>query len=221
MCSSPHAAAGVPGREAEAIGRAIPSRPQLARMRFLAGSDDAPVVERDAYSFLRLLVAHEGDFAATWENHLGQPLSVDLLLGHAWQRYLEEPSTRAEERDHSYLHLVEILLAYVDRAAEDGTRRARFDANAIKRRFLAGELARPVDEVDDERLVHYAESLGWLLANSRVTWDADEQARAAGWLRELEEDRFADLEDVKAGYLSHLLRGLRMVRSHEDRLRPN
>jgi hypothetical protein len=190
-------------------------------MRFAvarAGSEE--VVERDAYAFLRLLVAREADFAAEWTNRAGQRLSVDLLLGHAGQRALLPRTAGAERRDHSYLHLVEVLLAYHRRAGERPGPAARLDPEALQRSFVAGELARRGAAVDDEALCHYAESLGRLVAEPAVLWDAAEAAAAARWLRYLEEERFLDLEraDVELPELTHLLVGLRGIRTHAGRL---
>jgi hypothetical protein len=209
----------VPGRAAGEIRGALPGSPQLARMRFRVPGRGGGVVtvERDAYSFLRLLVSREDDFAARWVNDLGQDLSVDLLMRQAWDHYLAERSVEDEAADHSNLHLVEILLTYRRRAALRSAAPASLDPNAIKRRFLAVELARG-PTADDERLGHYAESLGWLLADPEVTWDATDQAAARAWLRSLEEDRFHDLAAVKGQFLAHLLRGLRTIAAHRDRL---
>jgi hypothetical protein len=94
---------------------------------------------------------------------------------------------------------------------------ASLDPNALKRRFLAIELAEG-PAADDERLGHYAEKLGWLLADPEVTWGATDEAAARAWLRRLEEDRFHDLAAVKGQFLAHLLRGLRTIAAHRDRL---
>jgi hypothetical protein len=212
----------VPGRAPEAIAGEIPDTPQLARMRFLVESETlgAVATERDAYSFLRLLVASEQDFGARWKNQLGQELSVDLLLRHAWRRYLEVPSAEAEREDHSALHLVEILLSYHHRGLLQGTAAARPNPNALKRRFVAFELSRPVHETDDESLVHYVESLGWLLADSHVSWSAEEGAQLKAWLQELEEERFPELAALEETHLAHLLGGLRRIGRHWNRLDP-
>jgi len=211
----------VPGLAPAAIGGQLPGSPQLARMRFLVPGGAGGVareVERDAYSFLRLLVAREGDFAATWTNRLGQQLSVDLLMGQALGHYLAERSAAVERSDHSHLHLVELFLAYHRRASARPGVATRLDPDEIQRRFLTLELARPDSEADDESLAHYVESLGMLLAEPTVTWNAAERERTRGWLQRVEARRFRDLAAVDADYLAHLLRGLRLVRTHRDRL---
>ena len=190
----------------------LPESSHLPRMRFFVQTAGVAPVERDAYSFLRLLVARESDYAATWTNHAAQELSVDRLLRSAWQHYREARNAEVETADHSNLHLVEVLLAYRRRA----TAPLPFDANDVKRRFLETELARPVAETDDERLVHYVESLGWLLADPDVVWTADDGARARAWLRKLEDERFADLAGVEAAHLTHLLKGLRAIRARRE-----
>jgi hypothetical protein len=196
------------------------SRPGLPRMRFFVRNPGIAEVERDAYSFLRLVVLHEPDYANTWQNHLGQTLSADRLLGRAWSHYLEDPSVpTAEEADHSRLHLIEILLAYHHHGAARGSA-AQLDPNALKARFLAIELSRPAEEVDDESLGHYGESLGLLAADPHVTWEAEDREAVARWLRSLEGERFADLGAVEARHLAHLLRGLRLLRTHPDVLTP-
>jgi hypothetical protein len=206
----------VPGRPVDAIAGALPDRPQLARMRFPAATPGGQPFERDAYSFLRLLVTREDDFAAAWVNGVGQRLSVDLLLQQARDSWWSERSAGAEAADHSRLHLVEIFLAYGRRRS--GAPDARFEPNAIKARFLEVELARADAEADDERLGHYAESLGFLVSDPRVTWSPDERVRVQAWLRDLDERRFRDLGAVEARHLTHLLRGLRMLGAHPSRL---
>ena len=174
----------------------------LPRMLFFAADPATARIERDAYSMLRLLVARETDFAATWENHLGQTLSVDLLLRAAWAAYREPRPADAEHADHSWLHQVEILLAY---AARGGA----VDPQQVRDRFLSVELSRG-PEADAELLGHYAESLGFLAAASSVRWPPESRARAAAWLAGLPA-RFGDLGSADARHLTHLLRGLRML----------
>jgi hypothetical protein len=168
--------------------------------------------EVDAYHFLALLTANERDLSATWSNHLGQRLSAGLLLDHVRDFYLSSSDTPAEPADHSNLHLVEVLL--------NASRRRDQDPDAIKRHFLAVELRRDVFEPAHEMLLlgHYAESLGLLLADPRTRWSAAERSQVRAWLRRLD-TRFAALEAVESRHLSHLLRGLRLVREHADRLR--
>jgi hypothetical protein len=203
----------VPGRRAAEIRGELPAAPQLPRMRsgFRSGSEPE---ESDAYEFLGLLVAHEPDPSATWKNHLGQELSVELLLGNTRDYYLTNRTTAGELADHSHLHLVEVLLAWERRRS--GAR----DADAIKRRFLEVEIAREKLEGDegDEALGHYVESLGLLVADAGVSWRPDEKQRVTEWLRRLERDRFDDLEPVRLQHLTHLLKGLRLIAEHRTRL---
>jgi len=67
-------------------------------------------------------------------------------------------------------------------------------------------------------LAHYAESLGLLLADPRPRWSADERTQVRAWLGELDA-RFTSLESEESRRLAHLLRGLRLVREHAERLR--
>lgn len=196
----------------------VPEADPLPIMRFFSETDDVPVVERDAYSFLRLLVARENDFSEKWTNQVKQELSVDSLLQHTLRHYLRVRGSEAERDDHSNLHLVELLLAYHHRAATGPEPAERLDPNALKRRFLTTELARSASETDQESVSHYAESLGWLLADSHVSWNAAEASQVLRWLRQLEETRFRDLAAAEGTHLTHLLRGLRLVRSNRDRL---
>jgi hypothetical protein len=202
----------VPGRRAGEIQGELPAAPQLPRMRarFATGSEPG---ESDAYELLGLLVAHEPDPSATWKNHLGQELSVELLLGNTRDYYLTHRTAAGELADHSHLHLVEVLLAWQ-------RRRSAHDADAIKRRFLEVELAREEFAGDDgsEALAHYVESLGLLVADPDVAWRPDEKRRVTGWLRRLERDRFDDLEPVRLQHLTHLLKGLRLIAEHRTRL---
>jgi hypothetical protein len=203
----------VPEREADAIIGELPASPVLPRMRFRYWTEPEPF-ETDAYRFLSLLLTHEDDLAETWSNHLGQELSVDLLLDNARGHYLALRDTGAERADHSHLHLVELLLAY------DRRRPSRSGADEIKRRFLEVELARESFEGEDgsEALAHYVESLGVLLADPRIHWRGDEKRRLTTWLRRLERDRIRELDHLPLQHQSHLLRGLRLIAAHRDRL---
>jgi hypothetical protein len=200
----------VPGVATGEIHGALPEKPQLPRMRFRVPG--AKPVDVDAYHFLALLIAHEPDPGATWKNHLGQPLSADLLLDQARDYYLSSSDTPAEPADHSNLHLVEVLLG--------ASRRRGQDPDAIKRHFLAVELRRDAFEPADETLLlaHYTESLGLLLADPRTRWSPEERGRVRAWLGRLDA-RFSALEAEESRRLAHLLRGLRLVREHADRLR--
>jgi hypothetical protein len=200
----------VPGRASGAIDGAIPDSPQLARMLFRVAGIEA--VEVDAYSFLGLLVIHEKDFEHSWTNSQGQPLSAALLLEHARRYYLASRDSAGEPADHSNLHLVQLLLAT--------SRRLGQDPEEIQRHFFEVELARRVFDPSDAALVvaHYAESLGRLLADPRVRWSPPEKEQARAWLAWLEENHFRDLDAVAPRHLTHLLRGLRLVREHRARL---
>jgi hypothetical protein len=181
------------------------------RSRFRTGSEPG---ESDAYELLGLLVVREPDPSATWRNHLGQQLSLELLLRNTRDYYLTNRHAAGELADHSHLHLVEILLAWERR--RNGAR----DADAIKRRFLEVELEREEFAGDDgnEALAHYVESLGLLIADPDVSWRPDEKRRVTGWLQGLERDRFDDLEPVRLQHLTHLLKGLRLIGEHGTRL---
>ena len=200
----------VPGVATEEIRGALPDRPQLPRMRFEV-LGPAPV-ETDSYHLLLLLTAHEPDLSATWSNSAGQRLSAALLLDHARDYYLASTDTPAEPADHSNLHLVEVLL--------NASRRRNEDPDAIKRHFLAAELRRDAFEPADETLLlaHYAESLGLLLADPRTRWSAEERGQVRTWLDRLD-TRFAKREAEESRRLAHLLRGLRLVQEHAERLR--
>ncbi|MGH0034163.1 MAG: hypothetical protein ACQGVK_03960 [Myxococcota bacterium] len=205
----------VPGTPREEIDGALPESPQLARMRFehaaMGGRESSEV---DAYTFMRLLLAFEPDPGSVWTNRLGQRLSVELLLDHAWDHYTVGRSAAEESDDHSYLHLVEVLLAY------HRSGRSQRDPDELKRRFLSGELRRTGlgGNEDSEALGHYAESLGLLLAEPDLEWSEDERRRVRGWLEDLETRRLRDVEAVPVQHLSHLVRGLRLVEEHADKL---
>jgi hypothetical protein len=203
----------VPGTVSGEIQGELPDSPQLPRMRsrYWTRSEAG---ETDAYQFLALLTAREADPSATWSNGVHQELSLDLLMENTRDYYLGNRDTAGELADHSHLHLVEVLLAYGRR--RDGA----VDADAIKRRFLEIELARDGLRGDDgnEVLGHYVESLGVLVADPRVSWTSDEKQQVKRWLRRLERDRFHDLEPIRLQDLTHLLKGLRMIGDHQDRL---
>jgi hypothetical protein len=201
----------VPGREASAIAGKLPTTPQLPRMRFRYWTAENPV-ETDAYRFLGVLLAHEEDPSATWTNHLGQELSVDLLLEGARGDYLAQRDIDAEVEDHSRLHLVELLLA--------SARRRGNGADEIKQRFLEVELAREgfEGEAGSEAQAHYVESLGVLLADPSVGWQTDEKQQVKAWLLRLDRDSFQNLDAVPLEHQAHLLRGLRLIDAHRDRL---
>ena len=174
------------------------------------------ISELDAYNALALLVRYEDDLRAQWTNRLGQRLNTQLLLDNTWDHYLVPRSADEEFADHSYLHLVEILLAYNSRLGA-GERR---DPNSLKQRLLSVELERREFGGYDasEALGHYVESLGFLLAESDVAWSKAEKAKVLEWLRELETVRFREIDGVPLQHLSHLLLGLRSVESNAARL---
>lgn len=203
----------VPGKAADQIDGDLPETPQLPRMRFRYWTQEAPV-ETDAYKFLGLLLRFEAESAATWHNHLGQELSLDLLLSNVRGHYLAERSPASEVADHSNLHLVELLLAWQRRRGDDR------GAEEVKRRFLEVALSRRDfgGEAGTEALGHYAESLGLLLADPHLAWRPEERARVRAWLAELERERFRDLDAVQPQFLAHLLRGLRLVEAYRTRL---
>jgi len=191
-------------------------RPQLPRMRFFTATSRAAPVERDAWCFLRLLVAQSDDYDATFSNHVDQTLTVDLLMRETWNHYMRAAGgAAAEEADHSNLHLVEVLLAWSRRTGSRPTP----DPRMIQRRFLTHELARPVEETPEENLAHYAESLGHLVADDRLAWGAEQSAAVRAWLAALEAKRFRDLDAEDPKHLAHLLAGLRDVRRHLAHLR--
>jgi len=206
----------IPGKEPAQVAGAIPDAPRLSRMLFpQLQNGRSKTLQADAYSFLRILLLYEEDPAATWTNNLGQRLSADLVLGHAWDHYRSGRTAEEEFEDHSYLHLPEILLAYARR--QPGQR----DPNEVKRRFLSNELERTDygGYEASEALGHYADSLGFLLAEPRIEWSSAEKRQVLEWLADLEAERFATLDDIPYQHLAHLLRGLRAVESHRARLR--
>lgn len=202
----------VPGGGADAIAGRIPGTPQLARMRFRF-PEGGRYVETDAYKLLGLLIAREPDFAAPWVDHVGQRLSVDLLMDHVRRYYLTGSYTQHQPADHGNLHLVELLLAHGRRA------RSPVGLNEIKARFLAVELAR-VEPGDawSEVLGHHAESLGRLLATPDIAWQPDEKRWVRAWLAALELEHFRELDGIPLQHLSHLLLGLRLTAENGEKL---
>jgi len=188
----------------------------LPRIRFGVSGALGPIapVETDAYSLLRLLATRVPDLDARWETFAGQETSADALLARVREHYLAGHDAPGEPADHSELHLVEILLAAGARTGDD--------PEPVKRRFLAAELARRVfdDEIRNERLGHYAESLGLLVADPRVRWSDAERERVREWLGWLEATQFWNPADAAPRELAHLLRGLRLVHGHGAHLAP-
>jgi len=199
-----------PSQLAETTPGALPSDPVLPRIR-LHAAGLAPV-EVDAYAFLLLLAAHESDLSRPWQNRMGQRLSAALLLEHARRYYLANGDTPDEPADHSRLHLVEVLLR--------ASRRLGKDPDELVRHFLRVELQRLEFEPRDATLLlgHHAESLGLLLADERTRFDPDDVRRIRAWLARLETSAFRDVGSVDVRHLAHLLRGLRLVSAHRNRL---
>ena len=199
------------GRQQIFLPYARPSQiPPLPRMliRWQPPSGGTQLVDSDAFKFLSVLIEQEPDSAKAWSNRSAQQLSVDQLMRRVRESYLTSRPSPAGPLDHSSLHLVQLLVAY-------GKRDPAYDFAAIREHLLGVELAQPdLDpKVAATLRAHHAESLGYLLTAPGLVWsDADKQ-RARQWLRELEEKYFPDApEDVEP--LSHLGRGLRLVRDH-------
>jgi hypothetical protein len=207
----------VPGIDTEAIDGQLPTAPELPRTRMQHAVDGRlGVTELDAYNALALLVRYEADPDAAWTTRLGQRLSTASLLDSTWDHYVLPRSAEQEFGDHSYLHLVEILLAYDRRADAEAPR----DPNALKQRLLSVELEREAygGYEASEALGHYVESLGLLLAEPGVTWTKAERAKVCSWLRDLETVRLAEIDDAPVQHLAHLRRGLAQIHANAARL---
>lgn len=102
----------------------------------------------------------------------------------------------------------------------DASRRGATDPDPIKQHFLAVELSRRQFDPADGTLViaHYVESLGLLLADARLRWSAAERQQVRDWLGWVEAEPFRDLASVDPPRLTHLLRGLRLIRENRQRL---
>jgi hypothetical protein len=205
----------VPGLTMDGIDGQLPASPQLPRMRFQHAAQGRPEIsEADSYTFLGMLLAYEPDRAATWTNRLNQRMSVDSLLRNAWDHYAVQRTAREEFDDHSYLHLVEVLLAF------HRTRESQRDPNEIKQRFLSTELRRTEfgGYEASEALGHYVESLGLLLSGPDIAWSDDEKQQVRDWLEDLETNRLREVEGLPVRHLAHLVRGLRLVEENAARL---
>ncbi|HVN37105.1 MAG TPA: hypothetical protein VMW19_02900 [Myxococcota bacterium] len=180
----------------------------LPRMRFRF-PEGGKVVEIDAFEFLRVLIANEPDPAITWTNHSDQTLSVDRLMRAVESAHERLDDSDAEPKDHSTLHLVELLLAYHERWP------GRIDPDAIRDRFLAYAITpEMIHSGTAEVLAHHVESLGRLLANADIRWTRRQRRRVATWLATLEDERFETLTNLPLQELCHLLLGLRLVEEH-------
>jgi hypothetical protein len=199
------------GRQQIFLPYARPTQlPPLPRMliRWQPRTGGAQLVDSDAYKFLSLLIELEPDPAQGWSNRQAQSLSVDQLMRRVLENFLTSRPSPAGPIDHSSLHLVELLVAH-------GSRDPAYDFAAIREHLLSVELVQPdLDpEVAATVRAHLAESLGHLLTAPGQSWSQVDKERAKAWLRELEEKNFPDApEDVEP--LSHLGRGLRLVRDH-------
>ena len=184
--------------------------PQLPRMliRWQESPSRILLVDSDAYKLLSLLIQLEPDAAQSWNNRQAQPLSVDALMRRVREHYLASRPSAAGPIDHSSLHLVQLLVAY-------GRKDPSYDFAPIREHLLGVELAQTgLDpEVAATLRAHHAESLGHLLGAPGLAWSAEEKERAKRWLRELEEVYFPEAPD-EVEPLSHLGRGLRLVREH-------
>jgi hypothetical protein len=200
----------VPDVATASIDGRLPGAPALARVRF--GARDL-----DAYALLRVLLRFEPDLDAAWTNRLGQRLTARLVLDQAWDHYRVDRGAEVEGRDHSYLHLVEVLLAFAERARRDGDAR---DLAPLKERLLDVELRRTRfgPYVASEALGHHVEALGLLLTERDLAWSDAEKRRVRDWLAGLETSGFRPIEDVPLPHLAHLVRGLRTIETHRDRL---
>ena len=165
---------------------------------------------------LRLLLRYEGDLNTEWTNRLDQPISAAILLDSAWDHYVVPRSAEAEFADHSYLHLVELLLAYNQRLGV----KAQRDPNRLKQRLLSVELERKDygGYEASEALGHYVESLGLLLAEPGVSWTNADKTKVCAWLRDLETARLAEVDAVPVQHLAHLVSGLTQIEANKDRL---
>jgi hypothetical protein len=206
----------VPGLSTDEIDGQIPDSPQLPsmRFRFAEHSGSFETTEVDCYTFLGVLLEYEQDLGAAWINRLNQNLSVDLLLRNTWDHYLLSRSAEAEFDDHSYLHLVELTLAF------SRHRDVQLDPNQIKQRFLSVELRRTEfgGYEPGEALAHYTDSLGFLLESPDIAWSADEKKQVREWLEDLETNRLREVQGLPIAYLTHLLRGLRTIERNQARL---
>ena len=183
--------------------------PPLPRMliRWQESPGKTLLVDSDSFKFLSVLIELEPDPARGWSNRQGQQLSVDGLMRRVRESYLVSRPSAAGPLDHSSLHLVELLVAY-------GRKVPGYDFAPIREHLLGVELAQPdLDpKVADTLRAHHAESLGHLLT-APGAWSAADKERAKQWLRELEEKHFPRAPDAVEP-LSHLGRGLRLVREH-------
>jgi hypothetical protein len=184
--------------------------PQLPRMRVRFRSPGQPVriIESDAYHLLRLSIALEPDPSRSWLDRAGQSLSLDLLMRNVRAHHLAGRVSAGAPRDHSNLHLVELLVAFGG------------DLAPVQQQFLAGELAQqdfaPLDA--DAVLAHHVESLGHLLEAPALSWGDEDRQRVKRWLARLEHTRLRDVGDLDLDALSHLARGLRAVRAQRAEL---
>jgi hypothetical protein len=207
----------VPGVAREDIEAFLPPSPQLPRTRVRhAAGGKREISELDAYNALALLLRYQDDLRAQWTNRLGQRLNTQLLLDNTWDHYGIPRSAEEEFDDHSYLHLVELLLDYHRRL---GTA-SPFDPTVLKERLLSVELERSTygGYEASEALGHYAESLGLLLAEPGITWTPSDERKVRAWLQELEEVRLAEIGEVPPQHLAHLVRGLALIEANADRL---
>jgi hypothetical protein len=207
----------VPTIDTEKIAGQLPAFPALPRMRVQhATHGRLETTELDAYNALALLLRYEPDLHDIWENRIGQRISAAVLLDNTWGHYVIPRSAEEEFADHSYLHLVEILLAYNRRLDVDRQR----DPNELKKRVLSVEVERTEYggyEVS-EALGHYVESVGFLLAEPDIVWSKTEKTKIRRWLRDRGRVLLDGVDEAPVQHLAHLLRGLARIEANAARL---
>jgi hypothetical protein len=189
-----------------------PSGPTLPTLRLNQTATSGGTADKDAFHVLELLLAHESNLDATWQNHVGQTLSVTSLFQHTWRYYVGTLfTTRSYVDDHSHLHMVAMLLRYADR-------NPAYVPNQLKERFLRGELREQWTQKDGlyySVVGHHMESLGRLLADSRVTWTDTDKRQVRAWIG-LHAPAFE--RPLFTYELTHAFVGLGLILEHADKL---
>lgn len=168
---------------------------------------------KDIYQFLKaamvLMPVQEWD--QPWTNSQGESVSVKNIAEGLADFYLHHWGLHGG--DHSLYH-PEVLLHYYDKKG--------LDPSPIKKVFLERELHQIPSDLYEGDVGHFTETLGVLLSRENISWSPEELEVARTWVNEVrqflvDKDLLKlNIDDIYES--AHLLRGLRLIAKHQDKL---